>query len=147
LLARTVRRDLVGSVEQLRVDAIALDLPTEGIPARADRTCIGFFVVGVDLSDRGGVGTYRSTSHRQTHYTALVSGWGEDRNAMATDGRDSTWYERRAKAIRILASEAFCGYTRERLEQIASSWESCATSMRLAERNELWLVSRQVRGN
>jgi hypothetical protein len=31
---------------------------------------------------------------------------------MATDGRDSTWYERRAKAIRILASEAFCSYTR-----------------------------------
>jgi hypothetical protein len=66
---------------------------------------------------------------------------------MATDGRDSTWYERRAEAIRILASEACCGYTRERLEQIASGWESCAMSMRLAERDELWLVSRQVRGN
>ena len=66
---------------------------------------------------------------------------------MPTDGRDSTWYERRAKAIRILASDAFCGYTRERLEQIASGWESCAMSMRLAERDELWLVSRQVRGN
>ena len=111
------------------------------------RASVPLFVVGVDLSDRGGVGTYRSTSHRQARYTALVSGWGEDRNAMATDGRDSTWYERRAKAIRILASEAFCGYTRERLEQIASGWESCAMSMRLAERNELWLVSRQVRGN
>jgi hypothetical protein len=66
---------------------------------------------------------------------------------MATDGPDSTWYESRAKKIRILASEAFCGYTRERLEQIASGWESCAMSMRLAERVELWLVSRQVRGN
>ena len=64
---------------------------------------------------------------------------------MATDGRDSTWYERRAEAIRILASEACCGYTRERLEQIASGWESCAMSMRLAERDELWLVSRQAR--
>jgi len=59
---------------------------------------------------------------------------------MATDGRDSTWYERRAKAIRILASEAFCSYTRERLEQMASGWESCAMSMRLAERDELWLA-------
>ena len=58
MLPRTVGCDLVGSVEQLRVDAIALDLPTEVIPARAARTCIGFFVVGVDLSDRGGVGTY-----------------------------------------------------------------------------------------
>jgi len=84
---------------------------------------------------------------RITLRVCLLSGWGEDRNAMATDERDSTWYERRAKAIRILASEAFCGYTRERLEQIASGWESCAMSMRLAERNELWLVSRQVRGN
>jgi hypothetical protein len=73
---------------------------------------------------------------RFTLRVCLLSGWGKDRNAMATDGRDSTWYERRAKAIRILASEAFCAYTRERLEQIASGWESCAMSMRLAEGDE-----------